>query len=147
MLPSLEARIASVIGAIAGLSALFFADWGLQGVPDYVWKMLAAVAVLCLLVRRQLPNVVFDDAALRARVGDAQVSRLNAFHNAAMVFLVIGMVIALGLAPFLPDMPHLLTVAAFAALFAALSIYGYVEVRFRSLLHRAGMFGATQPRG
>ena len=145
-MPSLEARIASAIGVIAGLSALFLADWRLQGVPDYAWKILAAVAVLCLIVRRQLPNKVFDDKSLRARVGDAPVNKLNAFQNTAMVFLVMGLLIAVGLAPLLPVIRHALTVAAFVAFLAALSIYRYVEVRYRSLLHLAEMLGAPRQR-
>jgi hypothetical protein len=146
MLPSLGGRIASIIGIVAGLAALFLADWGIDGVPKYAWKVLSALAVVCLLVRRQFPNKAFDDKVLRARVGDAPVNRLNACQNAAMALLTLGLVIAIALAPFVATaFRHGFTLAALGALLTALTIYAYVEVRFRALLSNAGLFDAPQP--
>lgn len=142
MLPSLGGRIVSVIGIVAGLGALFLADWGIDDVPKYAWKMLSALAVVCLLVRRQFPNKTFDDKVLRAHVGDAAVNRLNACQNAAMGFLALGLLIAMALAPFVATAyRHGFTLAAFGAFLTALTIYAYVEVRYRALLISAGLLG------
>lgn len=148
MLPSLGGRITVFIGIIAGLSALFLADWGIRGVPEYAWKVLSALAVVCLFLKKQFPNEVFDDTVLRARAGDAAVNRLNACQNSAMVLLGLGLVLAIALAPFIAiTYRHGVTIAAFGAFLAALAVYAYVEVRFRALLKNAGMYGGLRPQG
>ena len=145
MLPSVGGRIASLIGIVAGLAALFLADWGIDGVPSYAWKVLSALAVLCLLARRQFSNKTFDDKVLRARVGDSPVNRLNAYQNAAMALLALGLVIAIALAPFAATAyRHGLTLAALGAFLSAMTIYAYIEFRFRALLSSAGLFGTPQ---
>jgi hypothetical protein len=144
MLPSLGERITTVIGIVAGLAALFLADWGIAGVPEYAWKVLSALAVACLLLKRQFPNKVFDDKVLRAHVGDAPVNRLNAYQNSAMVLLGLGLIVAIALAPFVATTyRHGFTLAAFGAFLAAVALYAYVEVRFRALLKNAGMYGGS----
>lgn len=144
MLPSLGGRVASVIGVIAGLTALFLADWGVDGVPNYAWKVFATLAVVCLLAGRQFPKRTFDDKVLRARVGDTPVNRLNACQNTAMALLALGLVVAVGLAPFVATAVRRgFTLAALGAFLTALIIYAYVEFRFRTLVKIA--FGTLQP--
>lgn len=144
MLPSLGGRIASIVGIVAGLAAVFLADWGVPGAPTYTWKALAALTVVCLIARRQFPNKAFDDKVLRAHVGDGPVNRLNAWQNAALGLLILGLVVAIALAPFVANaLRHGFTLAAFAALVLALTIYAYVEIRFRALLSNAGLLGPS----
>lgn len=148
MLLSLGGRITAFIGITAGLSALFLVDWGVTGVPEYAWKVLSALAVVCLLLKKQFPSRAFDDKVLRDRAGDAAVNRLNACQNSAMVLLGLGLLLALALAPFIATTyRHGVTIAAFGAFLAALAIYAYVEAQFRALLKNAGMYGDLRPQG
>ena len=145
MLPSVGGRITVVIGIVAGFAALFLADWGIEGVPEYAWKAFSALAVACLLLRRQFPNKVFDDKVLRAHVGDTPVDRLNACQNLAMALLALGLVLAIGLAPFVAiTYRHGFTLAAAGTFLAATAVYVYVELKFRALLKNAGMYGGSQ---
>lgn len=144
MLPSAGGRITTVIGIAAGFFALYLANWGIPGLPDYVWKASSVLAVCCLLLRRQFPNETFDDKALRFRVGDRSVDRLNALQNLAMILIGVGLILAIALAPFVSKpYRHEFALAAFGAFLAAVAIYAYVGMKYRALLVSAGMYRAA----
>ncbi len=64
-----------------------------------------------------------------------------------MALLMLGLVFAIALAPFVANaLRHGFALAAFGAFLIALTIYAYVEVRFRALLSNAGLLTASQPQ-
>jgi hypothetical protein len=136
MLPTTGARVLGALGILSGCVAIFLAEWGIEGVPDFLWKICSLVAVCALISMRLFPSRTVDTVSVRARAGDTRVDKLINLRRLAIIIVILALIISLLFGSVLaaPVARHAVLVIGFGLLLFAVSIFIVVEVRFRSLM-------------
>lgn len=145
MLPTLTSRLMAIFGVTCGCAAIFLSEWGVPNAPRWVWEALSALAVGSLLLVRQMPKRVVNDAELRVRVGDAPVNALNRLQNVGLLLGVLALGGAFLAAIFPEGVRRGMLVVCGLLLAGALTCYATVELRFRAMVSRSGVH-VSDPR-
>ena len=141
VVPSMSLRVVVLFGLFNGCLAVYLGEWGVNGVPAYVWKIPAALDVLALIGARNLPRYSVEDSELRSRVGDSAVNRLIAIRRAAILADFFLLLPAVLITPLFadPSLKRSILVVCTFVLVVTLAAMTVVEVQFRALVRRSGL--------
>jgi len=139
MLPSFGGRIVSILGMLAGCAAIYLSEWGVEGVPSFVWKVLSLLAVCSLFAMRYMGKTLVSMDLLRARAGDGAVNKLINLRRLAILLVLISLAMAILIAPLISDLStrHFVLLSALGIAALSILIFTFVEIKFRSLLDAA----------